>query len=71
MDPIEDPDPGNQINADESWSRSAFAPVFQIYDIFVWIPIRIRGAMPLTNGSDPDPGIFIIDFQDATKKLIF
>ncbi len=31
--------------------------------------------MPLTNGSDPDldpdPSIFIIDLQDANKKLIF
>jgi hypothetical protein len=37
--------------------------VFRIHDILVWIRIRIRGSMPLTNGSgypdsdpDPDPG---------------
>jgi hypothetical protein len=27
----------------------------------------LRGAMPL----DPDPAIFVIDLQDANKKLIF
>jgi hypothetical protein len=34
-------------------------PVFRIHDnfeILVWIRIRILGSMPLTNGSDPDPG---------------
>ncbi len=32
------------------------------------------GSMPLTNRSgsaDPDPSIFIIELQDANKKLIF
>jgi hypothetical protein len=48
--------------------------VFRIHDILVWI--RIRGSMPLTNGSgfgspDPDPAIFVIDLQDANKKLVF
>jgi hypothetical protein len=44
-------------------------PVLWIHDILVWI--RIRGSMPLTygSGSDPDPAIFIIDLQDANKKL--
>jgi hypothetical protein len=29
--------------------------------------------MPLTNGSDPesDPALFVIDLQEASKKLIF
>jgi hypothetical protein len=31
--------------------------------------MRIRGSMPLTIGS-PDPAIFVIDLQDANKKLI-
>ncbi len=31
--------------------------------------IRIHGSTPLTNGSDP--AIFVIDLQDASKKLIF
>jgi hypothetical protein len=36
----------------------------------VWI--RIRGSMPLTNGSGFGSGsfYFIIDLQDANKKLI-
>ena len=44
--------------------------VCRIHDILVWI--RIRGSMPLTKGSDPypDPAIFVIDLQDANKKLI-
>ncbi len=43
--------------------------VLRIHDILVWI--RIRGSMPLTDGPDPDPAIFVIDLQDASKKLIF
>ncbi len=43
-----------------------FKAVLQIHDILVWI--RIRGSMPLTNG--PDPAIFVIDLQEANKKLI-
>ncbi len=31
---------------------------------------RIRASMPPTNGSDPDLAIFVIDLQDANKKLI-
>jgi hypothetical protein len=52
-----------------------FLPVFRIHDILVWIRIRIRGSMPLTNGSgstvdsDPDPAIFVINLQDANKKI--
>ncbi len=42
--------------------------VFQIHDILMWIRIRIRGVcLPLM---DPDPAIFVIDLQDANKKLI-
>ncbi len=51
-------------------------PVLRVHDILVWI--RIRGSMPLTNGSgswirilDPDPAIFVIDRQDANKRPIF
>ncbi len=40
--------------------------------------IRIRGSMPLTNGSgswirilDPDPAIFVIHLYDGNQKLIF
>jgi hypothetical protein len=36
--------------------------------ILVWIRIRIRGSMPLTNGSGSF--YFLIDLQDANKKLI-
>jgi hypothetical protein len=42
----------------------------RIHDILVWIRIWIRGSMPLTYGSG-DPAIFVIDLQDADKKLIF
>jgi hypothetical protein len=50
--------------------RRQCTAVLRIHDILVWI--RIRGSMPLTNGSgsDPDPSIFIIDLQDANKKMI-
>jgi hypothetical protein len=45
--------------------------VLWIRDILVWI--RIRGSVPLTNGSapepDPDLAIFALDLQDANKKL--
>jgi hypothetical protein len=46
--------------------------VLRIHDILMWIRIRvwIIGSMPLTN-ADPDPAIFVIDLQDANKKLIF
>jgi hypothetical protein len=45
--------------------------MLRIHDILVWI--RIRGSMPLTNGSGygSDPVIFVIDLQDANKKIIF
>jgi hypothetical protein len=39
-----------------------FESVFRIHDILGWIRIRIL---------DPDPAIFVIDLQDASKKLIF
>ncbi len=52
-----------------------FLTVLRIHDILVWIRIRIwiRGFMPLNNesGSDPDLAIFVIDLQDANKKLFF
>jgi hypothetical protein len=54
------------------WSPGGFVAVFRILDILKWIRIRIRGSMPLMDpNSDPDPSIFIIDLQDANKKLIF
>ncbi len=51
--------------------------MLQIHNILLWI--RIRGSMPLTNGSGCGSGFgsgcgscyFIIDLQDANKKLIF
>jgi hypothetical protein len=46
--------------------------VLRIHDILMWIRIRIwiLGSMPLPH-ADPDPSIFIIDLQDANKKIIF
>jgi hypothetical protein len=40
--------------------------MLRILDILVWI--RIRGSIPLTNGSGSF--FFIIDLQDANNKLI-
>jgi hypothetical protein len=62
--------------------KGLFHAVLRIHDILGWIRIRIRGSMSLANGSgsgsgscirilDPDPTIFAIDLQDASKKLIF
>ncbi len=57
-----------------------FLAVLRIHDILGWIRIRIRGSMSPTNGFgsgswirilDPDPAIFVIDLQDASKKLLF
>ncbi len=48
--------------------------MFRIHDILGWIRIRILGSMLLTNGSGSwirTPAIFVIDLQDARKKLIF
>jgi hypothetical protein len=47
-----------------------FCTVLRIHDILVWIRIRIRGSMPLNNGSGFGPGscFFVIDLQDANKN---
>jgi hypothetical protein len=45
--------------------NNEFLTVLWIHDILVWIRIRIRGFMTLTNGSG-----FSIDIHDANKKLI-
>jgi hypothetical protein len=47
--------------------KGTMAAVLRIHDILGWI--RIRGSMPLI--PDPDPAIFVIDLQDASKKKIF
>ncbi len=52
-------------------------PVLRIHDILVWIRIRMRSADPCLwlmdpdpdSDPDPDPSIFIIDLQDANKKI--
>jgi hypothetical protein len=41
-----------------------FGAVFRIHDILVWIRIRIRESMPLTNGS----GTFTSFFKDKKSK---
>jgi hypothetical protein len=48
-----------------------YEAVLRIHIILVWIRIRIRASMPLKPDSDPDLSLFIIDLQDANKKLIF
>jgi hypothetical protein len=42
--------------------------VLRIHDFLVWIRIRIRGSIPLANGSGSGSFYFIIDLQDANKK---
>ncbi len=67
------PDPAVQTRCGSEPENS---PKFHVifHDILVWNRIRIRGSMPLTIDPDPDadtdPSIFIIDLQDANKKLI-
>jgi hypothetical protein len=49
-------------------------PVFRIHDILVWIRIRIRGSMPLTNGSGSGTFYFPLTFKMPKKtnlKKIF
>jgi hypothetical protein len=47
--------------------------VLRIHNILVWIRIWIRGSMPQTNRSGCGSGSFsfVIDLQDANKKLFF
>ncbi len=48
-------------------NRPTYCSVLRIHDILVWI--RIRGSLPLTNGStDPDPAIVVIDLKRPTKN---
>jgi hypothetical protein len=35
-----------------------------------WIWIQIYGSVPLTNGPDPDPAIFVLVLKDANKKKV-
>jgi hypothetical protein len=42
-----------------------FYEVLRIHDILVWIWIRIRGSILLTNRSGSRPPIFFIDLQEA------
>ncbi len=52
-------------------AKETFLTVLRIHDILVWI--RIRGFMPLTNGSGFGSGscYFVIDLIAANKKLNF
>jgi hypothetical protein len=47
--------------------------VFRIHDILVWIRIRTPclTLMDPDLDADPDPATFVIDLQEANKKLIF
>jgi len=44
-------------------------------EILVWIQIRIRGSVPLTQtsgfGSGPDPAILSVIFKMATQKFFY
>ena len=46
-----------------------FVAVFRIHDILGWIRIRIRGSMPLTNGSGSGSWIRILLFLSLTFKM--
>ncbi len=55
-----------------SWASTYFlCSVLRIYGILVWIRIRIRGSMPLTNGSWSGSGscIRILLFSSLTFKM--
>jgi hypothetical protein len=43
--------------------------VLRIHDILGWIRIRIRGSMPLTNGSGSGSWIRILLFSSLTFKM--
>jgi hypothetical protein len=47
--------------------RNLHIPVLRIHDNLGWI--RIRRSMPLDPDPYPDPAIFVIDLQDASKKV--
>ncbi len=66
------------------WERHQVTPncllsaVLRIHDILGWIQIRIRGSMPLTNGSGFEFGSWIrfllfssLTFKMSAKNLIF
>ncbi len=45
--------------------------VFLIREILVRIRIRILRSVHLISNPDPDPALFVSDFQDASKKYFF
>ncbi len=45
-------------------------PVLRIHDILVWGPDPGFWLMDPYPDSDPDPPIFVIELQEANKKLI-
>jgi hypothetical protein len=59
-----------RISSSRKSGRECFA-VFRIHDILEWIWIRIRGSMPLTNGSGSWFGswIRILLFSSLTLKM--
>ncbi len=60
------------MNVGQTTQNKSQKAVLRIHDILVWI--RIRGSMPRLMDPnpdlDPDPAIFVVDLQDANKKLI-
>ncbi len=50
-------------------TQKLFLTVFLIHDILVWIRIRIRGSMPLTNGSGFGSWIRILLFPSLTLQM--
>ncbi len=61
--------PPLEENAEDCWRRAHQASPMVTGPSFLIIIFSV--ADPWQFGVDPDPAIFVIDLQDANKKLIF
>jgi hypothetical protein len=63
------------VQMDPQNSCEGYLTMLRIHVTLVEIRMRIRGSIPLTNGSDPDadPAFFVSDLHEVDKKkfLIF
>ncbi len=60
------------IFEDENNKYNVLKSVFRIHDILVWFGgSGCLWLMDPDSDPDPDPAIFVIDLQDASKKLFF
>jgi hypothetical protein len=56
------------LRSSQAKRYAGYFPVLQIHDILVWIRIRIRGSMPLTNGSGSGSCFF---FRHEPRQKFF